>query len=148
LLTGGEDRLKHGISVLQNVIVPEAQCPPTECFQIGASLAVPFGSVLAAICFHNELAFDAREVGNKRTDGYLASEFETSKAAVAEPIPESSLRIGGVPSERSRMKVGFADRRHGGSSKEQGPHPLAHRRVDLSRKRARCFVMPFRPASA
>jgi len=86
---------------------------------MGGSLAVAFGSVLAAIGFNNQLALDTSKVGNERADCHLASEFETTEPTIPEAVPEASLRVGRIFSQRSRVWIGSADCRHARPRKEQ-----------------------------
>jgi len=81
------------------------------------------GAVLAAICFNDEPAFGACEVGDVAPDRLLSPEFEPAKLAIAQSGPQPALGIRRFPSKRSRVRVRSSDRRHGCFLEEGKPSP-------------------------
>jgi hypothetical protein len=81
--------LQHAISVLQDIIVPEAKDGQALSFKERRSTVVlhrPFG-VLSAIDFDDKASFAADEVTDEWSDPSLASELEPAQLPIAQTSP-------------------------------------------------------------
>ena len=61
--------------------------------------------MLSAISLDDEPLLDAGEIGNKRADRMLATEFATSEPPCAQEIPEQPFRIGHVTAQIASHRV-------------------------------------------
>ena len=78
------NRRQYAVSVLQDMVVPEAQDAPTTRRQESATLRVSrIFKMLAAINFYDEPLRNRREVGDERADWHLAAEFDCAQATIA-----------------------------------------------------------------
>ncbi len=79
-------------------MIPKPENSPSVAFQIVGAPIIRFGvcGMLAAIEFDDELLLCACEVGNKRPDGFLASELAAPQLSVAQMAPEASFCVGHV----------------------------------------------------
>ena len=68
--------------------------------------------MLPAVRFDYEPGLNASEVGDERTDGYLAPELEAAELAVAQMTPKSFFGIGRIAPQPTGIGIDFADRRH------------------------------------
>ena len=104
--------LHHAVGIAERLVVPEAQDATTERLQERSSTGVVPGakSMLTAGELYHELRLAAAEVDDVGTDRELAGELRAEEPAVAEPGPETALRIGLAPAQPSRVVAGrFAD---------------------------------------
>jgi hypothetical protein len=85
--------LKHAISVLQHVIVPETDRPIAEGFQRPSASGIDFFSVLAAIELNDQTRFPAGEIGDVIADWELPDELGTFELAGSQMMPESFLCV-------------------------------------------------------
>ena len=88
--------LQHDISLLQHVIIPEADYPKAFRFKIRCSLGIGSGpfEMLPPIQFHYQLLFNADEVNDKGRNRMLSPELEPTEMAVFQLQPESQFRVG------------------------------------------------------
>ena len=83
----------HPLGVRQHIVVPESQHFPTQTLEIFRASIVVGVAMLPPVRFDNQPAVYTGEVGDKWTDGDLASEFETAKLAAPQPGPKPTLGI-------------------------------------------------------
>jgi hypothetical protein len=95
------DSLQDAFHVLQHLSVPESKdAKPTPLKELG-SLRIRGGllGVLSAIKFDDEFWLKAAEVGDVRTDRFLASKFRTTELTPTQPRPQPPLGISVVRAE-------------------------------------------------
>src|SRR5690348_6100411 len=91
------DQLEHTRSVLDHVIVPEAQNTIAFAPEVGVAPAVGLLiRVLTAVCFNNQRPLETGEIDNVRRDDVLALELERGHSTVAEHGPQPPLGWRGV----------------------------------------------------
>jgi len=103
---GRRDLLHYRLNVLEHVVVPESQDAESAFVQKRAALLVLLLTVrvLAAIQLDYELGFDAAEVHDVRSDGFLPPKLRVRYLPRPEVIPESVLDVCGVPPETPRAR--------------------------------------------
>ena len=95
------DGLQHGLSLLQDFVVPVAEDPVALGLEkFGATVVVvALRLVLGAVELDDESVLLADEVGDVRADGHLAAEFAAEQPAASQSLPEPVLGIGAVAAE-------------------------------------------------
>ena len=91
----------NALQITKNVVVPEADYPPT----LGVEIAGPgfvvsgLSVVLATIDFNDQLFRSGGEVGDVRADRDLSVEADASHLASRQGPPQPSFRVGRVEAE-------------------------------------------------
>jgi hypothetical protein len=113
LLTGAQNDLEHGVSLSQNLVIPEPQNIPSKPVEVSGSLIVSIRSVLSAVGFDDESSFYTGEIDDERADCFLPLEFVAAEAAVPKVIPKPVFGVRRLAPQPSRVRIDFADRCQG-----------------------------------
>jgi hypothetical protein len=96
--TRTQDSHQHALHVFQHVVIAHSK-------NAQALLSQERGSTLVVICstdvahsvqFHNEHRVVAKEVGNERANGMLATKLQTAQSSAAQPAPQQSFGKRGI----------------------------------------------------
>ena len=87
------NHFQHPVSVLQDVVVPEADDAIAERFDDLRAGSVRFGRMLPAVDLDREAQSSAGEVGDMRANRKLADELSAFEPATSQIVPEPVLRV-------------------------------------------------------
>jgi hypothetical protein len=89
----------HGVSFLQDLIVPEPDDPKTSLKQSLIAKTIFFAVLmLAAIHLDNQAHFQAHKIKHKIQKWMLAAEFVTRELPTTQALPQALLGIGHMAS--------------------------------------------------
>jgi hypothetical protein len=100
------DCIENAASVLEYVIVPEAQNRKVLRSQESIATAVVFAfRMLRSVCFDDQSPLEADKVYDVRVDDELPFELERRHAPVAQHGPKAALGVGRVEPHLSRKQM-------------------------------------------
>jgi hypothetical protein len=91
-------RLKNAVTILQNLVIPEANDSPALASEISIALPIIPFTMLSAIGLNDELGFDAHEIGDVGRYWVLPPEAPT-ELITTQLVPQRALCIGHVAAQ-------------------------------------------------